>query len=71
MWNSHCDIQNPVRAGRRTGEGATHIKAGQHRYWGPAVDENHHSHSHAIDLGLHGMGDEVRELKPRGGHHRL
>ena len=61
MWDSHCDTQHPVGAGRGTGDGATRLTEGEHRDRGPAGDETHQGNSHATDLGLHGMCNGGRE----------
>ena len=60
-----------VRTGRGIGDGAMRLKVGQHQDQGTAGYETHRRHSHATELGLHGMGDGGRESTPRGDCHRL
>ena len=71
MWNSHCNTQHPVGEGRGTGDGATRLMEGQHWDQGPAGDKTHWRHSHVTEIGLHGMGDGVRESTLRGDRHSL
>ena len=63
----HCDTQHQVGAGRVTGDGATHLTAGQHWYQVLAGDKTHRGHSHATYLGLQGMVDGGGESKTGGG----
>ena len=71
MWNSHRNTQHSVGASKGTGDSATRLTAGQHWDRGPAGDKTHRRHSHATEIGLHGMGDRGRESTLRGDQHRL
>ena len=51
MWNFHYDTQNPVGAGRGTGDGATPLTEGQHQDRGTSGDETHRGHSHVKYIG--------------------
>ena len=71
MWNLYRNTQHPVGASKRTVDGARRLTAGQHRDRGPAGDETHRRHSHATELGLHGMCDGGRELTLRRDSHLM
>ena len=60
-----------VRTGRGIGDGAMRLKVGQHQDQGTAGYETHRRHSHATEIGLHGMGNGCRESITRGYRHRL
>ena len=69
MWNSYCDTQHPVGASRGAGDHNTCLTAGQHQDRSPAGNETHRRHSHATELGLHGIGDRDKDPTPRGVFH--
>ena len=71
MWNLHHATQHLVGESRGTGDDAMRLMADQYWDWGPAGDATHQRHSHATELGLHGMGYGGRELTPRGDCHCL
>ena len=50
---------------------ATRLTTRQSQDWGPAGDKTCQSHSHATELGLHGIGNKGRESKLRRDCHRL
>ena len=57
MSNSHCKTQHPVGAGRGARDCDTRLTVGQHWDWGTVGDKTRQRHSHATEIGLHGMGE--------------